>query len=74
MFIEGLDTEYPTIQDAIEAAKTGDTILVADGKYTVGGVTVVVDFLGEAITVRSKRGNPKNCIIDGGRSTGGFIF
>jgi len=49
-----------TIQEAINAAVTGDTILVAPGTYLE-----VIDFGGKAISVRSEQG-PDATIIDAG--------
>ncbi|MHC4500716.1 MAG: LamG-like jellyroll fold domain-containing protein, partial [Planctomycetota bacterium] len=54
--------DYQTIQEAIEAAECGDTVIVADGIYSGEG-NRDIDFLGKAITVRSESG-PENCIID----------
>jgi parallel beta-helix repeat protein len=54
--------EYPTIQEAIDAAIEGQTIWVADGLYTGSG-NRDIEFKGKAITVRSENG-PENCIID----------
>jgi hypothetical protein len=73
---ETQDKWYTTIQDAIDEASAGDTIVVADGTYTGDG-NRNVDFQGKAITVKSTNG-PENCIIncEGSRGTPrcGFIF
>jgi predicted outer membrane repeat protein len=54
--------DFNNIQQAIDDANDGDTVLVADGIYTGPG-NRDIDFLGRAITLRSENG-PKNCIID----------
>ncbi len=51
--------DYPTIQEAINAAVPGDTVLVDDGCYIER-----IDFLGKAITIESVNG-PDFTIIDG---------
>jgi hypothetical protein len=51
---------FPTIQAAINAASSGDTIVVSPGTYAEN-----INFQGKAITVTSKKG-PKKTIIDGG--------
>ncbi|MCK4547652.1 MAG: right-handed parallel beta-helix repeat-containing protein [Candidatus Eisenbacteria sp.] len=55
--------DFPTIQDAIAAATGGDVIELSDGTFTGDG-NRDIDFLGKAITLRSRSGNPKACIID----------
>ncbi len=55
--------QYPTIQAAVTAAKTGDTILVADGTY-VGAGNRNIDFGSKDLTVQSASGNRANCVID----------
>jgi Disaggregatase related/Right handed beta helix region len=54
--------DFDTIQEAIDAAVEGDTVLVAPGIYQGDG-NRDIDFAGKAITVRSKDG-PLTCIID----------
>ncbi|MBU0754557.1 MAG: SUMF1/EgtB/PvdO family nonheme iron enzyme, partial [Planctomycetes bacterium] len=51
---------YSTIQEAIDAAVNGDTVLVASGTYPEN-----IDFLGKAITVKSSDG-AEVTMIDGG--------
>jgi hypothetical protein len=54
--------EYPSIQDALNAANEGDTVLVADGTYKGMG-NKNLTFKGKSITLKSENG-PENCIID----------
>jgi predicted outer membrane repeat protein len=54
---------FPTIQAAIDAVSTGDTIDLLDGTY-VGDGNHDVDFRAKAVTLRSQSGNPSSCIID----------
>jgi len=65
-------TDYPTIQEAIDASADGDEIVILDGVYTGDG-NKNLDFAGRLITVRSENG-PDNCIIDCEHSGRGFNF
>ncbi len=64
--------DYPNIQTAINFADDGDVVIVSDGVWTGSG-NKNIDFLGLAITVRSKKG-PENCIIDCEGDGRGFWF
>lgn len=55
--------DFPTIQAAIDAAINGDEILLTNGVFKGAG-NRDIDFKGKAITVRSQKGSPQDCIID----------
>ncbi|HET9791970.1 MAG TPA: right-handed parallel beta-helix repeat-containing protein [Candidatus Angelobacter sp.] len=60
--------DQPTIQDAINAANNGDTVLVAPGTYIEN-----LNFNGKAITVTSS-GGPAVTIVDGNAKAPVAIF
>ena len=64
--------DYPTIQAAINAASSGDMVLVADGIHRGTG-NVNLDFHGKRITLKSENG-PNNCVINCENSARGFHF
>lgn len=63
---------YPNIQDAVNAAGSGDTVLVYPGTYQ-GSKNRDIDFKGKAITVCSS-GGPASTIIDCQGAGRGFYF
>lgn len=54
--------DFAKIQAAINAADTGDEIVVAVGTYAIKST---IDFLGKAVTLRSTSGNPNDTVLDG---------
>ncbi len=64
--------DQPDIQAGIDAAASGDTVLVADGSYSGPG-NRNLDYGGKAITVQSENG-PAACIIDCQWVGRGFLF
>jgi predicted outer membrane repeat protein len=59
--------DVPTIDDAVTAAASGDTILLADGTFSGDGNRDIQIFY-NSLTVRSESGDPDLCIIDSGGS------
>lgn len=65
--------DFPTIQAALDAAASGDEILLGSGTFAGAG-NGNLSFSGKALTVRSERNDPASCVIDCGRHTRGFRF
>jgi len=53
---------FDTIQEAIDAAVNGQTVVVLDGRY-IGNGNRDISFNSKAITIRSENG-PENCVVD----------
>ena len=54
---------FPTIQSAINAAASGDTVALIDGVFTRSG-NRDISFLGKSVVLRSLSGNPAACVLD----------
>lgn len=54
---------FPTIQAAINGARAGDIIILAAGTYSGPG-NRDLDCHGKAVSIRSRSGNPDDCVID----------
>lgn len=66
--------DFPTIQDAVDAAADGDEVLLEDGTF-LGPGNRDVDFLGKALTIRSLSGVRSACVIDcENAASSGFRF
>ncbi|MBL7197212.1 MAG: right-handed parallel beta-helix repeat-containing protein [Candidatus Omnitrophica bacterium] len=64
---------YYTIQDAVDAAQDGETVIVPDGIYSGPGNTCI-NFNGKNITIKSYEDNPEDCIIDCAGGFYGFVL
>jgi len=60
-------TTVTELQQAVNAASPGDTILVADGTYELNGVYLLIDQPG--VTLRSANGNRAAVVLDGNYAT-----
>jgi hypothetical protein len=55
--------DYSTIQEAIEASSSGDTVELLPGVFTGPG-NRDLNFLGKSITLQSQNDDPSGCVID----------
>lgn len=55
--------DYPTIQAAIDAAPEAAVIRLEEGTYEGAG-NAALDFLGKSLSLESRSGDPRNCIVD----------
>lgn len=55
--------DFATITEAVAAAEEGDTIELGDGTFSGDG-NRDINYLGKEIVIRSRSGNPEDCIID----------
>ena len=67
-----IPADYETLQEGIDAAEQGDTVLIADGTYT-GEANRDLNLGGKDLVVMSETG-ADNCVIDCGGMGRGLIF
>ena len=66
--------DFPTLQQAVDAAGPGFEILLADGVYTGSRSQSLVWTGNGGFTIRSTSGNPEDCILDGESTIRLFYF
>jgi hypothetical protein len=55
--------DFPTIQAGVDAAASGDVLVLASGTFSGPG-NRDVDLLGKTLVIRSQSGDPSSCVID----------
>ncbi len=66
--------DFATIQDALDHAAHGDSIVLRDGTFSWPG-NMGIDFLGKAVSVLSASNDPSACVVDClDLELSGFIF
>lgn len=68
----GTGESYISIQDALDAAENGDTVIIEDGIYT-GSRNKNLNFNKKSLTLKSRNG-PENCILDCQKDGQGIYF
>ena len=68
-----LNAPFDSIQEAIDAAMNGTTVLVMDGYY-IGKGNRNIDPKGKAITIRSYSADPTDTVIDADGLGAAFVF
>ncbi|MCP4633433.1 MAG: T9SS type A sorting domain-containing protein [candidate division Zixibacteria bacterium] len=67
------NSDFLTIQNAIDAAHNGYNILLCNNTFASSG-NRNISYNGKAITVKSRFGNPSLCIVDCQETARGFYF
>jgi len=65
--------DFPTIQDALTASASGDSVLLADGTFSGAG-NRNLQFGGKSLTILSQSGTPVTCTIDCEFAARGFTL
>lgn len=73
LYVGNQPGDFATISAAVNAATTGDDVVVRAGVYT-GPSNTNINPAGKAIAIRGITGNPSDITIQGAANTRGFVF